>query len=111
MIFERDGLKNIFIMNNSDSQPTVTNAKRLLETLNPTCRSSSKNYHDNHLDALDLRTTTRGVPEAISAIRTIEQQSCELGVGAGGGLPLLLGAVELQESIFRVRKKPSQPVD
>jgi len=52
MIFERDGLKNIFIMNNSDGQPRVTNAKRLLETLIPTCQSSSKNYHDNRVFVL-----------------------------------------------------------
>ncbi|KAH3714943.1 hypothetical protein DPMN_057646 [Dreissena polymorpha] len=49
MIVERDGLKNIFIMNNSDGQPRVTNTKRVLETLISTCRSSSKNYHDNHV--------------------------------------------------------------
>ncbi|KAH3768844.1 hypothetical protein DPMN_170060 [Dreissena polymorpha] len=36
MIFEHDGLKNIFIMNNSDGQLRVTNAKRLLETHIPT---------------------------------------------------------------------------
>ncbi|KAH3888241.1 hypothetical protein DPMN_012273 [Dreissena polymorpha] len=68
MIFERDGLKNFFIMNNSDGQPRVTNAKRLLETLIPTCRTLPGS--DAGIDTVSAGGVTvyRGSAGTLSAI-------------------------------------------